>query len=287
MSSVHTALLKAYKDNLAGSSPHVMNQLLRIISGFLSYAGDQEIDKAVVFRYLEKMRRGKYADGTINMHYRTISTFLTVNGIKILARKDAPRIRESEVIAPALDPELVAEMIGQKENLSSQQCALLALSTTYGLRRIEMISLTPASFNFSNNLVFIESAKGSRQRYHYIPQEIRVYLKDYDFSESISSFTANKIFWSIGKVIGLRLRGTEVNWHSVRRTLDTLLQDRLSWSQVRDFLRWKSAPGDMPGRYYSARRFFTRDGMSQEMGKADKVQDDKVFEVHPFLPLWR
>lgn len=283
----HAELLKAYDENLAGSSQHTRGQLIKMTSDFLNYAAGREIDKSLVLKYLDKMRRHKYADGTINMHYRTISTFLNVNGIKILARKDAPRIRESEVLAPALDPGLVAEMIGQREKLSSQQCAFLALSTTYGLRRIEMITLTPDSFDFSSNLVFIESAKGSRQRYHHIPEEIRSYLRSYNFGESTSSFTANKIFWRIGTVIGMQFRGTEVNWHSVRRTLDTLLQEKLSWNQVRDFLRWKAAPGDMPGRYYSARRFFGRDGMSQEMGKADKAQDDKVFEVHPFLPLWR
>lgn len=286
MQSEYHGMLKKYEDNLVASSPHTQHQLIQIITRFLEYASGEELDRPTVMRYLKKLQNDKYADGTIALHYRTIATFFKVNKIEVLAKKDAPLIREGEVKHTSLDPELVGDMILLGTQLTTQEAGFLVLSTTYGLRRTEMLNITADSFAFKDNLVFIESLKGSRQRYHLIPDAIKVVLTSYDFNERLTPYLVNKLFWSIGDKTNMDFRGTEANWHAIRRTLDTLLLERLPHPVVKDFLRWKASSSDMPSRYYSARSYLGRSGTRIEMAQGEKKQDERVFEVHPFLPIW-
>lgn len=282
-----TEWLRKYDANLSGSSPATRTGLLATARDFLEYAERRPIDKRVVYGYLEKLRRKGYSDGSINKAYRTIARLLKVNGLEILARKDAPLIRETHVNAPALHPDVIKDMIQAQAKLPDRHAAFLAMSTVFGLRRGEIIGLTNASFDWDSNLVFVASLKGSRQRYHSVPPQIRDVLRAYDWDQVVTSYQANKVLWDIGQAVGVKLAGTEANWHSIRRTLDTLLLDQpgLSEAAVRDFLRWKAA--GMTGRYYSARRYVGRDGVTMAMGASEKDQDEKIFAVHPFLPYWK
>lgn len=287
MLAEYKQMLKKYEDNLAGSSETVRKHYLQTASRFLEYASGKSIDRPTVFDYLKKMKRDKYADGTVNFHYRTINTFLRLNDIKILARKDAPVIKPTGVRTVRLDIKLVEEMIQLDTKLTPQEAAFLAMSTIYGLRRSELVGLTPECFDFNQKLVFVESVKGSRQRYHLIPPEIESALRSYDFGTRITNFKTNALFWEIGKKIEMEFRGTETNWHSIRRTLDRRLMELLPYHLVRGFLRWKVAFGDMPGHYYSANLIMSREDTKPEMDTTEKEQDQRVFAVHPFLPIWK
>lgn len=279
--------LRKYDSALAGSMPALRHSLLTIAGDFLKYAERQPIDKAVVFRYLERLRRQGYSDGSVNKAYRIVARLLKLNGLEILARKDAPLIRETHVNAPALHPDVIRDMILARAQLPDRHAAFLAMGTVFGLRRSEILGLTKASFDWTSNLVFVASLKGSRQRYHSIPSEIREVLQAYDWDQVVTPYQANKVLWDIGEAVGVPLAGTEANWHAIRRTLDTLLLDQpgLSEAAVRDFLRWKAA--GMTARYYSARRFVGREGVTMVMGASEKEQDEKIFAVHPFLPCWK
>jgi len=274
-------MIKEYSESIRGGH----NVYVPFIERFLKDCkGD--FSRSAVDKHIRRLRDKKYADGTIDLVFRTIRRFYKVNGLEWPFRAgEGPTVREREVYAPALDPKVVAKMIKvvKEKAPKKPEATFLALSTTYGLRRTEMASIDASNIDLENKVIFIETAKHGRQRYHLIPDEIIPYIK-YDFPRiSVSRLT--KIYYNIEKMTGLpRMR--EVGWHSIRRILDKLLYDAgLPGPLISDFLRWKRGGSDMSRRYYSA-TIVGEEGNMVEVGPGDRSVDEKVFEVHPFLHLW-
>ena len=276
--------LERYAKSLEGTVTR--DSALRIASDFLSFAGGK-LEREAILAYERHLAGGGFAPGTIAKHYRVIRRLFKVNEIPFpMSPREGPVVPEEDVWAPALTPELVEDMIGVAKDgrFTPQEVAFLALSTTYGLRAVELRLLEPKDFDFEGDTVFIHSAKGSRQRYHLIPEEILPYVKAYDFKPRLSGLQG--IYVCLESKAGIT-HSYGVGWHSIRRTLSTLLEDRLPYQTVRDFLRWKSLSSDMPGRYYSARRFVGRGGIETiSMMPSSKDADLVVFKSHPFLPCW-
>lgn len=274
--------LENYESSLR-STGATRNLFLSYARRFLDFASDKPLDRKAVEDYLKFLRKKEYADGTINFTFRVIRRLYICNSIPWdFKRGEAPIIREDNVYAPALDPSDIVEMITSRDNLTVQERAFLALSTTYGLRRTELANITPGNLDLDSNTLFVATAHRGRQRYHVIASEIKPYLQDYNFTP-INDFQASTIFLSLEYKAGLQhIDG--LGWHGIRRTLDTLLLDQLAEATVADFMRWKSR-GTMPLRYY-ATKFVGRKG-GTVVSKASRSVDEKVFEVHPFLPHWR
>lgn len=243
-------------------------------------------DKQTVNKFLDKLRRDDYSDGTIDFVFGIIRSFFKKNGIPWpFHRLEGPVVRETEVRQVALHPELIKRMIetGKNGALTGQETAFLVLSTTYGVRRSELIGIRPSDIDLKNGIIFVETLKHGRQRYHLVPEEIKPYLRRYDFSTPVSASGASQLFCSIEhKCYGKHI--PDAGWHSPRRTLTTLLLNSgVPTEVVHDFLRWKAIT--MPQRYHATR--FT--GLEEEtvvLGKEAQEVDQLVFSKHPFLAEW-
>lgn len=275
-------MLKKYEDNLAGSHAVYVPMVRRFLKDCRG-----NFSRRAVESHLNRLRSEGYSDGTIDVVFRALRRFYRVNNLEWPFRRgEGPVVREMEVFAPALAPEVVRAMIAAARSgvLTAEEAAHLALSTTYGLRRTEMAQIAARNVDLKNRLLFVETAKHGRQRYHLIPEEILPYLEAYDFPpRSLTYLTL--MYYSIEKKAGLP-RMKEVGWHSIRRILDRLLIDaHLPPLTVMDFLRWKRSDRSMVARYYSVTVVGTE--MRIEMDRADRDVDLAVFAVHPFLPAWR
>lgn len=282
----NSELLENYEKGL-GSKGVTRNLYLGYARDFLDYANDN-LDRETISKYLEHLRHNhRYSDGSINFIFRIVRTLFNRNNLEWPFRRgEAPQIRENNVIAPALDPDVIIEMIDTIKTMGeADERAFLALSTTYGLRKEEMVQLTTADVNTNGKTIHIATVKYGRERTHLIPDEIIPYLEQYDFSTKISDSTLYTIWYRIEYKIGMK-HIDQVCWHSVRRTVDTLLADHLPPNTIRMFLRWKKATSsDMVFRY-SALKFVGKEGTTTKViGEARDV-DTKVFEVHPFLKYW-
>lgn len=280
-------LINKYADRLS-SKGKTRALYLRIAQEFLDYAGgDYGKEKVGAFiKHLQYKRH--YKDSSLNFAFRIIRTLYNRNGMDWpFARGEAPVIREGDVDAPALDPELIREMIkGIREQGTAEEKAFLALSTTYGLRRAEMMNITPEDISYRSRTIHIATLKHGRERSHLIPAEIMPYLQGYDFSQRISEFHLFQLWYQIEHKIDLE-HIEHSGFHSIRRTLDTLLLKSLPQVTVRSFLRWKQrTSGDMAYRY-SAVQFVGREGKSTEIVGEALTADQDVFKVHPFLPYWK
>ncbi len=282
----NTELLENYSKRL-GSTGKTRNLYLRYADDFLNYANG-DLDRETVDKYLLRLKRRKYSDGSINLIFRIVRTVFNRNDIDWpFGRGESPQIREDKIQAPALDPDIIGEMIGKvKQEGEPEEKAFLAISTTFATRRIEMVELSTEDVNIRDRTIHIATAKHGRERTHMIPEEIVPYLEPYDFDSQRSESELFILWYRLEYLIGLN-HTNQVGWHSVRRTINTLLLDNLPEATVMSFMRWKQRTSShMPYRY-SAQRFIGREGMSTKVVGAAKDVDSKVFAVHPFLEYWK
>lgn len=283
-------LLQNYEKRL-GSKGKTKNLYLRYAKDFLNYA-DGNFDRETIEKFLSRLKvkgtHRKYSDGSVNFVFRIIRTLFSRNNIEWpYNRGESPQIRESKVNAPALHPNLIGNLIvAVKDQGAPDMRAFLALSTVYGLRREEMAELTQDDVNLRDKTIHVSTAKHGRERTHMIPGDILPYLRGYDFNQAITVNNLFVLWYRIESLVGLR-HTDQVGWHSIRRTLNTLLLRQLPEATVYGFLRWKQATSShMPFRY-SAVKFVGEEGETTEVvGEALDV-DTEVFKVHPFLEYWR
>ncbi len=270
-----------------GSTGKTRSLYLRYAGDFLNYAGGN-FDRETIDKYIVRLQRHKYSDGSVNLIFRIVRTLFGRNDLEWpYGRGESPQIREDRIKAPALDPDIIGEQIqAVKKNGEPDEKAFLAISTTYGTRRIEMVEFTAEDVNIRDRAIHISTAKHGRERTHTIPEEIVPYLEQYDFDKKRSDSELLTLWYRIEYEIELD-HTDQVGWHSIRRTLNTLLLDHLPEVTVMSFMRWKQRTSShMPYRY-SAQRFVGREGMSTRVVGEARDVDSKVFEVHPFLEYWR
>ena len=279
-------LMENYSKRL-GSTGKTRSLYLRYAGNFLEYVkGDFEREK--IDKYLAHLRRQKYSDGSINLMFRIVRTLFSRNDLEWpFNRGESPQIREDKIQAPALDPDVIGEMITKiKKEGDLDEKAFLAISTTYGTRRIEMVELSGEAISIRDRTLHIVTAKHGRERTHMIPDAIVPYLETYDFGAKRSESELFNLWYRLEYRIGLD-HINQVGWHSIRRTLDTLLLDQLPEATVMSFMRWKQRTSSNMAYRYSAQRFVGRAGVSTKVVGAARDVDSKVFEVHPFLEYWK
>lgn len=280
-------LLEKYSSNLAGSKNR--NHYLSYARDFLDHGNG--LDKESVVKYMQRLKRKNKA-GTVNFAFRVVRRLFVVNGIEWpFLRGEAPQIGQRDEEKPALDPELIEIMIGAAKNgkLHSDEAAFLALSTTYGLRREEMVNLKAGDVDLGNNTLFIATLKHGRERYHLIPMEIHPYLEAHDFNQAYSLTGMAQVFWRIVNNSGVEsLKSERLGWHSIRRSLlSGLIDNGLNPFATRAFLRWKGTTGElaMPARYYSNVVVGLK---GRKVVSEEAKEDEEIFEkYHPFIPYWK
>jgi len=289
-------LLQAVESNLAGSSERTVKQFTSIISRFYTSSSGSFTRRAVV-NYITKLAKEGYAPGTCRLHFRILKRAFEIAGkleteIEWSFSKRAPAEIETALAdipwqenKIAFSAEDIKQMIDaakdgkfkQLEELEGVATSLVALSTTYGLRRIEMADLDSDALNLKTKRLRVLTKHGSKLREHIIPDEIIEYLKGY--RPLYSEFKLSEIFHEIEKASGLSERyGT--GWHCIRRgLLNNLIKVKLDAPEqqallyIYDYMRWKkSMPFGMIGTYFT---------------ESFKVVDEAILKVHPFLDFWK
>ncbi|MBA7582299.1 hypothetical protein ES708_24227 [subsurface metagenome] len=227
-------------------------------------------DRTDVVKFLAQLRREGHKQSSINVMIRPIKLLAQIqkwpDGFPRLAM---PKVRVSDVERPFLNHDEVCEMIRRAKVFCNEgELAYLALSTTYGLRRVEL-----ASLEVGDGMVTVDTVKGGVVTTHIIPDQIKPYIGGYHHTDTRYM---SLIFQRICRKVGMDFEGKGFGWHAIRRSLATeLLVQEVSALNIIRFMRWSDS---------LARGEF---GMLVIYAKRNQAKIDRaIFEVHPFLPVW-
>lgn len=224
-----------------------------------------------VTAFLVYLRKKGLLQSTINKDLKAIKLLAQIQGWEF-PKLSLRKVAKDEVRRTILSKNVVCSIInlGRRGLLSDTELCYLALSTTYGLRRVEMARLDPSSF--SHNRLLVNTAKGGTKTKHLIPPQIAPYLTHF---KPYGAASLTTMFHHIARKCGLDTR-SGYGWHSIRRALATeLILSDASALNVMRFMRWSES--STQGEF----------GMLAIYSKRDQERIDKaIFMIHPFLPSW-
>lgn len=254
---------------------------------FIAFVSGAPLDKAAVEAFIERKRGEGFKSQSLMFLFSVLRTLYHTSGLEWPFRKgEAPKF-EYDDNAPAYDPRAVEKMIktAVAGKYTEDEAYVLALITTYGLRREEIARLRKEHYHAREKILEIPRTKKGEPRQHLIPDEILPYVRAWGFKRSLTVSQVAAIWYRLLTGAGLpHVRG--VGPHGVRRTLDTLLTDELGIDNTKAFFGWARRSSDMARRYYRT-KFVGYSGEQVHQTRERREIDERVFRVHPFLPLWR
>ncbi|MDI6894847.1 MAG: phage integrase N-terminal SAM-like domain-containing protein [Bacillota bacterium] len=277
-------MLECYADTLP---PSCRRSYVHTARRFLQFAGG-DLGRDRLLAYIRHLEKQRYSPNTIRrFELVAIRGLYRACGIPWpLKRWELPAVSERDIYAPALHPDLISRMVSAATSgkVTPTDAALVAMSTTYGLRRVEMASVTPTDLDTDRGVLYVRTAKRGRERAHLVPDAVLPYLER-GLSHPPTPREVSEAYYRVEEAAGLP-RMPEVGWHAIRRALTRgLVEANLPEAVIRNFLRWKRSESDMLLRYHAA-TVVGEDGGYLDPGRQDRQVDQAVFERHPFLPLW-
>ena len=288
-------LLKKYTDSLKEGSKAIYGATAR---SFLDWLGRKPASGDIA-RWVAYRKKQGYASGSIYHEWKVIRRLYRVNEIQYNPKdNEAPVISEEDTFAPAMDPADIRAMIRTARGLEPTQnnitldechCCFLLMSTMWGLRRTEMVSLCPEDIDTKagkNGMIYVKTSKRGRARWHLVPGDLMPIITAWGFREEFNNFNMSMLFKDLKLAIGFPMK-SEVGWHSIRRSLVMgLMAADFDIAAVHKFMRWKRPTGDMVMRYATS-RIISRQGEQQELATDDRKSDEAILAKHPFIDFWR
>jgi len=261
---------------------------LNFLDGTKIPTGDDDTAKREAGRIFRKFflhRREKgISERTLTKEFVHLNKLAFANNWPWPFTSDDRPMAEEDAFTPAFTKEEIEALIIARDKYSKTELFYLAVSTIWGLRREEMLRIRKR--DYSNQTIKIRTAKRGRRVEHIIPDAINDILQAYH--PNISNINSPSfMFYRIIRKAGLEQR-KGYGWHSVRRTLRTLLEwnlaeAKLPLSLVADFMGWsKTQKGIVYGGAPMLGVYDHPEIMSSDPFALDRL----VLKVHPFIKVW-
>lgn len=266
---------------------------------FLDFKGDMQMptekdelataEAGRIFRLFFLYRRKKNtSERTLTKEFIQLKKLADANNWPWPFTSDDRPVAEEEPFAPAFTPEEIETLIRARDEYSKGELFYVAVSTTWGLRREEMVRIRKRDYNEQTIKIKIAKQKGGRalRVEHVIPDEINSILQDYH-PKLTNINSLSYLYYRVLNKAGIERR-KGYGWHSVRRTLRTLLEwnlaeNRLPLSLVADYMGWsKTQKGIVYGGAPMLGVYSHPEIMSNDPFAIDRL----VLGVHPFLKHW-
>lgn len=224
--------------------------------------------------WMNYIRRTRKSINYQNMGYWAIKRLYTVNKWdwpdSLETGPRSPEIYEQK--APVFPAENIASLISwARDKGTPQQTAMIAISTTWGLRREEMRRIV--SDDIQHGTILVRTGKHGRARRHSIPDFLQPYIAGYNFEPRLSLPTLSDMFILVCYKAGIdRPDGT--GWHGIRRTIAGTLENA-GWAETKisNYLRWSISRRGMALRYAMSTR-------------EDREIDLEAYETLPWVKTW-
>lgn len=265
-------LLKNFQESLpAWRSQSVHYRYPQLVSRFIDFVGIKPTyGRSDAMKFLNHIATSGLSTNYVRWAYYILRQFYKSLGIEFpLTTRELPPLPD-EVNAPVFSHDYVGRLISAvKSKGDPSMRAYLALSTTYGFRRMELARFQNS--NIYNGVLQVKTVKGGQLREHLVPKETAPYLTAYKFKK-VSDQTLTNIFHRMQRLAELPQAEGE-GFHAIRRALVTeLLGAGVPIHIVYSFIGWKLS---------------SRMGIIGVYARPDpKTRDDLIYSRHPFLQSW-
>lgn len=292
--------IEVYRDSLSTSAAPDFMYVARRFGAFMLQKGGREWDKATVNAYIDARRRKNLKESTLAKEFNTIRRIFVVNGIPWpFRRNEGPRPSERQEDRTFLYPEVIDQLIMHSPRTSPEHMAILGVSTTYGCRREEMtyhwdpydeqmVGIGPDSFNWRSRLLYIETAKHGRARYHLIPEPLIPVFRAYDWRPR-TKHRVSELFKDLVAAAELDVDAfANIGWHSIRRSVDRALEQAdVPPTERTVYMRWSRSRSDQSVAYATGGIGVGIEGRGDtSLAAHDSSLDEKAFKSLPWLGLW-
>lgn len=251
---------------------------LRQVGGPTPTAEDAE-------KWLVSTRKKRKSKNYANVAYWALKRLYKANKWEFpenMASSPRPPEMYEQKQLPMKEQDIATLIKWAASNGSPEEAAMVAVATTYGLRRVEMQSICPEDFHDNKvyiagqmgaGTLLIRTGKHGRVRGHVIPPEIKPYLEAYDWSQRLSLTHLSILFDIVCYKAGIK-KENGLNWHGIRRTLAGTLEPHIGMANVSNYMRWSTGKMSMAMRYVLASR-------------QDREIDLQAFAAIPWLKYWK
>lgn len=244
-----------------------------LVGHFIDFVGVKSTyDRTDAMKFLNHIVKSGMSSNYARWAYYVLRNFYKSLGIEfpLTSRELPPLHGPGEINAPVFSSDYVGKLISAvKKKGDAGMKAYLALSTTYGFRRMELARMSNSAI--SNSLLRVQSVKGGELREHIIPDDVSPYINGFKFKK-VSDQTLTNIFHRMQGLAGLP-QNLGDGYHSIRRSLITeLLAAGVPIHIVYSFIGWKLS---------------SKLGIMGVYTRPDpKMRDEMVMSHHPFLNFW-
>ncbi|KKK91656.1 hypothetical protein LCGC14_2710730, partial [marine sediment metagenome] len=145
-------VLKTYLETLR---PGVSRSIVGHARAFCSWLGDRDLDRQAVEDWLRYRARRHCKAGTLKFNFGVVKRVFDANGVPWPFRKgEGPTISERDESRLALGEDVITAMIRASARMTERHRAFLAVSTTYGIRRVEIGEIGDEDFEWESRLIF-------------------------------------------------------------------------------------------------------------------------------------
>jgi len=266
-------------------APGTIQTYLETGERFLAWLGDgKEPTDSDFRRYFIYRRENNISERTLRKEFFILKKLALANGWNWPFTADDTPVSEEEPFAPPLMPDDIEKLIKARDLYLKSERFYLAGSTTWGCRREELARIRKRDYD--DNSILIRTAKHGQRVRHLIPDSLKPIFEAYRPKQHTPT-ALSIMFHRICLKAGIKVE-KGYSFHSIRRTLRTLLEwrlaeNRLPLSLVADFQGWsKTTKGIAYGGAPMLGIYAHLEVLSSDPFAVDRL----IYPVHPFLPLW-
>lgn len=263
--------LETLRANLGASySPDSVRTFMGQAGRFLAWAkasgvaGVNGYSREELLRYVEHLtvQRGQ-KPASVQTALSALRSLAAANGWAWPLGKRDIHLSDPDEGGPALDPADVGKLIAGARHAGSPAVQVVAISTTWGLRAVEIETVLGAGMDGA--VLDIQTGKGGHRRRHQVPTALAEYLTFAPMA--LGRRALHDLYRRLMREHVRPPRAGE-GWHAIRRSLVTgLVGAGVPEPTVYRFMGWRIS--HTPYRYHRPPSL-----------------DPTIYRAHPFLPFW-
>jgi integrase len=266
-------------------APTTIKTYLETAERFLTWLGDgKEATPSDFRRYFIYRREHGMSERSLRTKFFHLKKLALSNGWDWPFTAEDTPFSEEEPNAPALMPDDIEKLIKARALYLKSERFYLAISTTFGCRREELARIKKRDYD--DNSILIRTAKHGQRVRHLIPDVLKPIFEAYRPKQHTPT-AFSIMFHRICKKAEVKVE-KGYSFHSIRRTLRTLLEwrlaeNRLPLSLVADYQGWsKTTKGIAYGGAPMLGVYAHLEVVSSDPFAVDRL----IYPVHPFLEFW-